>query len=85
MAAALRAYIECLLELLSNVDVPAAVALLPGVGRNFQPFTLRGPWLSLLLEPCHHGNREVGKEVEGDFEGCKAPAISTGLNPGARP
>ena len=56
--AALGTDVERLLELLPDVDVPAAVALLPGVGRNLQPFTLRRPWLAFLLEPCHHGHRD---------------------------
>src|SRR5687768_11743742 len=44
---ALGTDVECLLELLPDVDMAATVTLLPGVGRNFQPFTLRRPWLAL--------------------------------------
>jgi hypothetical protein len=82
--AALGAYVERFLELLANVDVPAGVALLPGVGRNFQPFTLRCPWLAFFLKPCHHGHREAGRERKGAVTE-KAPAISTDPDVCARP
>jgi hypothetical protein len=57
MPPALGADVQRLLELLPQIDVPAAVALLPRVGRDLQPFALRRPWLAFLLKPCHHGHR----------------------------
>jgi hypothetical protein len=55
--AALGTDVECLLELLAQVDVPAAVAFLPRVRRDLQPLALRRPRLAFLLKPCHHGHR----------------------------
>src|SRR5439155_15541673 len=63
MVPAIGAHIQRADEPVLDVDVPALVAFLPGVGWNLQPYPFGGAGLTLFFEPGH--SRHSG-ELEGD-------------------
>ncbi len=81
MVPALGTYVQASIEAITNVHMPAFLALLPRVMRDLTTLTLGRPRLAFFFEPGHHRHRlGIGKGGRVEPKGGAGTRTILGLN-----